>query len=41
MYKHLQHQISFIESTMEYVLIAHLLGIFYVNIILYKVGQNY
>lgn len=27
MYQHLQHQISFIESTMQYVLRVHLFGI--------------
>jgi len=32
MHQHLQHQLSFIKSTMKYVLIMHLFGILDVNI---------
>jgi hypothetical protein len=41
--QHLQHQISFIKSTMKYILLVHLFGIVDVNIYfstnLVKVGE--
>jgi hypothetical protein len=40
MHQHLAHQISFIKSTLKYVLIIHLFSIVNANIFVYKLGTK-